>query len=157
MSQQVKARPCQPCKFLAVWCSVKPKGQKGKEKVVQMLSIDFTVPSSNEKGTPIPDLLPQPDAVDGPKSLFGLWLVSSGEGTGDLGWMAWLGSLYSPTWQGGDPQLVGASSPSPGRTQAAFVCASCLWSTRVAMQAEVGSPKQVCMVAPALEKNAYGH
>lgn len=31
---------------------MKPTGQKGKEKVVRTLTMDFTVPSSNEKGPP---------------------------------------------------------------------------------------------------------
>lgn len=47
----MKSRPCQPCKFSAAWCSVKLTGQKGKGKKdnnMQLLTMDFAFPSSDE-------------------------------------------------------------------------------------------------------------
>lgn len=47
----MKSRPCQPCKFSAAWCSVKLRGQKGKgkkENSMQLLTMDFAVPSLDE-------------------------------------------------------------------------------------------------------------
>lgn len=104
----------------------------------------------------------RPASTDSPKGLFGPCWVSS-ERTKDSARSIWLCSLYTATWQGGDPSLAGAFlsvilESEPGEDAGSFVFCK-LPLGYVGRQPELKSiaPCRVHMVPHAPWETAYGH